>query len=159
MIDILTFIATSVLAAAAIRISLQANMTAERAVSVEVDKHIFEWAQRCLNCASRISSLRLLPENKMDDTAFEEERRVLYAELFALKNEGTLFFETSQSKASTPCIMSLEDTLKLVTHDAFCPPKKGDFDSRKATNNSIRGHIRAFSAAIQSRVGSQWANN
>lgn len=159
MIDILTLIATSVLAAAAIKISLQANMTAERAVNVEVDKHIFEWAQRCLNCVSRISSLRLLPENKMDDTAFEEERRVLYAELFALKDEGTLFFETSQNKATTPCITSLEEALKLVTYDVFCPPKKGDFDSRRTINNSIRTHIRAFSAAIQSRVGNQWANN
>ncbi|GLQ35986.1 hypothetical protein GCM10007939_22700 [Amylibacter marinus] len=103
LIEILTLIATSALAYGAIMIARQANSIAERSVGVEVDKHIFEWGQRCLNCASRISSLRMLPEDKLDDADFENEHRALYAELFALKEEGTLFFEKNQKDVSAPC--------------------------------------------------------
>lgn len=166
LIDLLTLIATSALAYGAIRISTQANEiatqsanTAKDAVKVEVDKHIFEWGQRCLNCASRVSSLRMLPEGKMKEAAFDEERRLLYAELFALKEEGTLFFEKSQDKATAPCILALEGAIEQVKHDNFTAPEKGDYDERRATNNEIRSQVRRFSAAIQARVGTQWADN
>ncbi len=166
LIDLLTLFATSALAFGAIRISTQANEiakqsanTALEAVKVEVDKHIFEWGQRCLNCASRVSSLRMLPDGKMKEAAFDEERRLLYAELFALKEEGTLFFEKSQDKATAPCIVALEEAIEHVRHDNFTAPQKGDFKDRQATNNEIRSQIRKFSAAIQTRVGTQWADN
>ena len=159
VIDILTLVATSALAYGAIMIARRANAIAERSVSVEVDKHIFEWGQRCLNCASRISSLRMLPEDKLSDEDFEEERRQLYAELFALKEEGTLFFEKDQKDVSTPCILALQKAVDCVRHDKFSPPKKGDFATRKANNNAMRDHIREFSSGIQTRVGGQWSGN
>ncbi len=131
----------------------------ERSVGVEVDKHIFEWGQRCLNCASRVSSLRMLPEDTLGDTDFEEERRQLYAELFALKEEGTLFFEKDQKDVFTPCIVALQNAVDCVRYDKFLPPKKGDFSKRKESNNAMRDYIREFSAGIQGRVGSQWSDN
>ena len=157
IVDVLTLIATSALAFGAIKISLQANTISERAIRVEVDRHIFEWAQRCLNCASRISSLRMLPEDKISDDDFESARRMLYAEMFALKEEGTLFFDKSQTP--TPCIKALETAISHVKHDVFLPPKTGDFEGRKATNTAIRKSIRKFSSIIQSRVGGRWGNN
>ena len=157
--DILNLLATSALAYGAISISTQANNIAKKSVDVEVDKHIFEWGQRCLNCASRISSLRMLPVGKMKDADFDEERRLLYAEFFALKEEGTLFFEKAQDKTTTPCILALKNAIKFVSYDKFLPPQDDDLNSRLDSNNEFRTHIRAFSAAIQGRIGNQWAEN
>ena len=158
-IEILTLLATSALAYGAISISKQANSIAEMSVTIEVDKHIFEWGQRCLNCTSRISSLRMLPEDKMEEADFEEQRRLLYAELFALKEEGTLFFEKNQDKATAPSILALKEAIKYVRYDKFAPPRAGDSKERYDNNNEFRKHVRQFSAAIQSRCGSQWAEN
>ena len=159
IIDILTLIATSILAYGAIMIAKQANRIAERSVGIEVDKHIFEWGQRCLNCASRISSLRMLPEDNITSEEFERERRTLYAELFALKEEGTLFFEKDQSEVSSACVTALHNAVDCVRHDKFTAPTKGDFAKRKKANNELREHIRSFSSAIQSRVSNQWSDN
>jgi hypothetical protein len=159
LIETLTLLATSALAYGAISISKQANSIAEKSVTIEVDKHIFEWGQRCLNCASRVSSLRMLPDGKMKDAEFEEERRLLYAEFFALKEEGTLFFEKTQSKPTAPCILALKDAIKYASYDKFLPPQADDAKERYASNNEFRKHVRKFSAAIQSRVGNQWAEN
>lgn len=166
IIDLLTLIATSALAFGAIRISTQANEIAEQsadtaleAVKVEVDKHIFEWGQRCLNCASRVSSLRLLEEGVMDESIFKEERRTLCAELYALKDEGSLFFEKAGEKDAAPCIAHLATALELMKYNVFLPPEQVDKTTRYNANREIRTHVQEFRAAIQVRVGHQWAEN
>jgi len=59
----------------------------------------------------------------------------------------------------TPCILALKNAIKFVSYDKFLPPQDDDLNSRLDSNNEFRTHIRAFSAAIQGRIGNQWAEN
>lgn len=156
--EILNLIATLTLAFCAVFVAIKANVISTRSVQLEADKHIFEWGQRCLNCLSRISSLRLIPNGQIDDDEFRNERRLLRAELYALQEEGALFFEKAEESGIEPSLQALQEINRCLDGRKFEPPKPDDYDSkRKVQNNEIRKQSRLFIAAIQNRVGNEWS--
>lgn len=155
--DFLNFIATSALAIAAVAIAFRANEIAGRSVRVEADKLVLEWAQRCLHCLSNASSLRLISDGQIEDDEFREQRRSLRAELFALKEEGALFFHKGQGEVLEPALAALDATTKCMDGRRFEPPKPGDYDAvRKVQNLEIRSQTRSFIQSVQARVGNEW---
>lgn len=159
VIDILNVIATSALAIAAIVIAWKANDLAGRSVRVEVDKHVFEWGQRCLSCLSQASSLRLMSDTEIDTAEFKKRRREIRAEVFSLKEEGALFFiKNGQTAHSDPALDALHNVTFCMDGRKFLPPEKGDYDKiREPQNMELRKQSRRLIAAVQRRVGDEWA--
>ncbi|WP_298362559.1 hypothetical protein [uncultured Litoreibacter sp.] len=159
ILDLLNVVATAVLAVAALLIAKQANTISKRSVQLEADKHIFEWGQRCLNCLSRASSLRLISEGQISEEEFRQERRTLRAALFALKEEGALFFEKERAETTDPALKALSAAVACLDGRSFEPPQADDYkDTRKPQNDQLRRHARQFIAAVQARVGNEWSN-
>jgi hypothetical protein len=99
VIDAINAMATIIIAGAAAmiafnanRISHNANVLSADAMQLEADKHLLEWARRVLAVYSSLVSLRQRKDTRIDPDAFDDRRRELRAELFALRDEGALYF-------------------------------------------------------------------
>ena len=160
MLELLSLIATSILAAAAVWIALKANSLASRSVRVEVDKLIFDWGQRCLYQLSQASSLRLMSGNDISKTDFNTRRREIRAGIFALKEEGALFFvKSGNDSGANPALDAMDKVANIMNGGSFKPSEGADFDSyRKPQNNVIRAQARRLIEAVQARVSDEWAD-
>ncbi len=157
ILDLLNIIATSALAVGAILVARQANQITKRSIRIEADKHVFEWGQRCLNCLSRASSLRLTQDGHITDEDFARTRQALRAELFALKEEGELFFNKASERSDEPALLALYEVTRCLNGSKFRPPAADDYDQvRKPQNDAIRGQTRAFVRSVQEKVGTEW---
>ncbi|MCT8996811.1 hypothetical protein [Chelativorans intermedius] len=158
MFEFLDLVATSTLAIAAVALAREANQIATRSARVESDKLLLEWGQRTLECLSFASSLRIMDEVNISATDFDEKRRDLRARLFALKEEGILFFAKGTENAqSIPAICAISKVTDIMDGKTFHYPREGDWElSRRRQNNEIRAATRDFIKALQGRVGNEW---
>ncbi len=140
-------------------ISENANDIAERNRKIEADKLVLDWGQRVVRCLSEIIALRLLSDADITADEFKSRRRQLRSEVFALKEEGGLFFlKLGEEETTSPVLLPLVEITSLTNGTCFLPPKKDDWETRrKDCIKSIRTETRFLIAAIQSRVGNEWA--
>lgn len=171
MFELLSLLAALVSAGAAVFIAHRANAIAqnanaiatqgnditERATRLEADKHLVEWAQRVLACASALVALRTLKSSDIGRDEFIQKRRDHRSSLFALKEEGTLFFRFNGNPgdASAPAALRALQELTDLTHGIRFKPPADDYD--KNAVSELRRPIRDFIADIQARVGDHWA--
>jgi hypothetical protein len=164
IIEVLTLVATSVLAYAAIRISVNANRLTQNAneiaaqtAKLERDKHIVEWAQRVLSSMSLVVSLR--QQGEIEAAEFKNEVRKHRANLYALHREGQVFFRSTlepdaQEQAALAPIKWVAD---FISGSTFRPPRSNDYDSvRRPQYIEILKRTDIFVQDIQSRVGDHW---
>ncbi|MEO0760879.1 MAG: hypothetical protein AAFZ09_03585, partial [Pseudomonadota bacterium] len=81
IVDVLTLIATALIAVWTYLISRQANRIAARAVEVEADRMLLDWAADTIDAMARATALRLRDEKAIDRDDFHAERRALRARL------------------------------------------------------------------------------
>ncbi|MGR3393861.1 hypothetical protein [Pseudooceanicola nanhaiensis] len=154
----MNFIVSAALAAAAVYIAVTANRISSRSVRVEADKHVFEWGQRVLACLSAVSALRLTPEAEIGAEEFKRQRRALRSDLFALAEEGKLFFVKSDAEAADAngALLALSEISGCMHGRKYRPPQEMGNDERLRQNSTIRSHTRAFIRSVQDHVGSEW---
>ncbi|MEM0977500.1 MAG: hypothetical protein AAGJ34_08195 [Pseudomonadota bacterium] len=150
--------ASIILAVAALFLAWKANTTSQRAVTIERDKHILEWGQRCLVVISQVVSLRLKSRETIELEEFNARRRAFKADLYALREEGTLFFLKDTDDYKEPCLVELWEITKSLDGRIFKYPEPGEeySEQREPQMKKIRGHTRAFISAIQKKVGTEW---
>jgi hypothetical protein len=170
MIEFLNFLAASVLAIAAVLIARNANDIArnansiagnandisERTSKLEADKHLIEWGQRVLSCSSSLVALRILKKNEIDEADFVKKRRDYRATLFALKEEGQLFFRFNGKldAPDAPAALKAVHVLTELTDGKNFKLPSEIYDSGGV--KELRNNVRAFIKDIQSRVGNHW---
>ncbi len=170
MLDLLNLIATSVLAVAAVIIARNANsisrnaneladhsnQISQQAIRLEADKQLIEWGQRVLGCASSLVALRTLKQGEIDNEDFLRKRRELRATLYALKEEGQMFFRVSgnlDGMKIPPALKAIHDLTELTHGKIFrLPTQEYDADGVR----DLRRKVRAVIDDIQDRVSDHW---
>jgi len=170
MLDILNLAATTILAIAAVAIARNANLIArhsnelsgnaneisKQAIKLEADKHLIEWGQRVLCCSSSLVSLRTLKKGEISEAEFIGKRRDLRATLFALKEEGQLFFRFSGRFDETGCppaLKAVHDLTELTHGKTFkLPAETYDGEGVK----ELRDKVRILINDVQARVSDHW---
>ena len=108
-------------------------------------------------CASALVALRTLKKDDIDPKHFEQKRREHRASLFALKEEGLLFFRFS-GKADAPdapaALKALNGLTSLSDGRVFKIPTATYADD---SVKELRTHVRAFIKDVQARLGSHWS--
>ncbi len=170
MLDLLNLIATSVLAVAAVVIARNANSISQnaneladhsnqiskQAIRLEADKQLIEWGQRVLGCASSLVALRTLKQGEIDNDDFIQKRRELRATLYALKEEGQMFFRVSGNLDGTetpPALKAIHELTELTHGKIFRLPTQ-DYDADGV--RELRRKVRAVISDIQGRVSDHW---
>lgn len=168
--DVLNLIATTVLAVAAVFIARNANSISQnaneladhaneisrQAVKLEADEQLIEWGQRVLCCASSLVALRTLKKGEIDNDEFIQKRRELRATLFALKEEGQLFFRGSGAVDGAdipPALKAVHELTELTNGKVFRLPSQ-DYDANSV--RELRTEVRTVIGDIQSRVSDHW---
>lgn len=168
--DLLNLLATTVLAVAAVVIARNANSISQnaneladhsneisrQAIKLEADKQLIEWGQRVLCCASSLVALRTLKQGEIDGDEFIRKRRELRATLFALKEEGQLFFRVSGTldNDDVPSALKAIHELTELTHGKIFRLPSQEYDGESV--RELRRKVRAVITDVQARVSDHW---
>ncbi|MEM6971392.1 MAG: hypothetical protein AAF577_01205 [Pseudomonadota bacterium] len=156
LIDLLTLFATALIAVFTFVIARRANQIAARAVDVEADKMLLEWAQDTLDALARATALRLRDDRAVDHASFHAERRELRTRLVAAHHTGRLFLAGPDGKDHT-ALEVLQQAASFLDGRSFRAPKPDDFEAtRRPQVTELTGITRSFTAAVQQSVGDAW---
>jgi hypothetical protein len=164
IIETLDLFATSALAVAAVTLTFhankltgQSNKISARNVRLEADKHILEWAKRCLNALSATTSLRLNSHEQITSAEFREKRMALRSEMFALAEEGMLFFGTDAKTNVDNVVGTIMNVTKSLDGTKFVPPTSDDYDRvRRPQVSELRELTRTFVEQMRNHLGDEW---
>lgn len=164
LLDVLNVGATLVIAGAAAaiafnanRISHNANVLSADAMQLEADKHLLEWARRVLAVYSSLVSLRQRKDTRIDADTFDDRRRELRAELFALRDEGALYFPIEDGYNKIPALAAMNKTIDMLSGLLFPPPVEGDYFSvREPQVKQIQAFSTVFLEDVKTRIDNHW---
>ena len=164
LLDVLNVAATLTVAGAAAAIAFNANKIAQNAnilsedsTRLEADKHLLEWARRVLAAYSALISLRQRKDTRIDAEAFDDKRREIRAELFALRDEGALYFPIEDGYNKIPALAAMNKTIELMSGILFHPPQPGDYETvRRPQALQIQEYGAAFLDDIKQRIDRHW---
>jgi hypothetical protein len=162
--DVLNLLATLTIAGAASAIawnanalSRNANTLTEESMRLEADKQLLDWARRVLAVFSALHSLRQRKDTRIDADTFDEQRRDLRSQLFALKDEGALYFPDQEGNARIPALAAIGETIEMLHGVTFKPPKRGDYDKvRYPQVKELQRLSGAFLDDIKPRIDKHW---
>lgn len=162
--DIVNLLATMVIAVAASAIAWNANSLAhnanvlsEEATRLEADKQLLDWARRVLVVFSSLVSLRQRKDTRIDAETFDEQRRELRALLFALKDEGALYFPSPNGGGEVDALQAIGRTIELLGGANFQPPVAGDYTAARAPQvTQLQELSLAFLEDIKPRIDHHW---
>lgn len=156
IVDVLTLIATALIAVWTYLISRQANRIAARAVEVEADRMLLDWAADTIDAMARATALRLRDEKAIDRDDFHAERRALRARLVAAHHTGRLFLSETDGRPHA-AIAALEEAAAFLDGRSFRSPRAEDWHTtRKAQVATLRTLTHRFTHAVQASVGDAW---
>jgi len=162
--DLLSLMATIVIAVAASAIawnanalSHNANILSEEATRLEADKQLLDWARRVLAVFSSLTSLRQRKDSRIDAETFDEQRRELRALMFALKDEGALYFPSPNGGGEVAALLAIGQTIELLGGANFRPPVPDDYRSVRVPQVEQLQDLRlAFLDDIKPRIDHHW---
>ena len=162
--DLLSLGATLVIAGAASAIAWTANSLArnanilsEDAMRLEADKQLLDWARRVLAVFSSLHSLRQRKDTRIDEDTFDEQRRDLRAQLFALRDEGALYFPDQDGATRIRALATMEEIIEMLHGVNFKPPAPGDYSEvRSKQVKELQRLSQAFLDDIKPRIDQHW---
>lgn len=164
ILDFLNLGATLVIAVAASAIAWNANALArnanilsEDAMRLEADKQLLDWARRVLAVFSSLHSLRQRKDTRIDEDTFDEQRRDLRSQLFALKDEGGLYFPDRDGGPEVRALSAIAETIEMLHAATFKPPVAGDYaEVRSKQVAGLNRLSQAFLDDIKPRIDQHW---
>lgn len=164
LLDLVNLIATVILAAAASAIAWNANHLArnanvlsEESMRLEADKQLLDWARRVLAVFSSLHSLRQRKDTRIDEDTFDEQRRDLRSQLFALKDEGALYFPDQHGGVRIGALAAIEEIIEMLHGVNFKPPMPGDYAELRARQVAELNRLsQAFLDDIKPRIDQHW---
>ncbi len=164
VLDVLNVAATLVIAGAAAaiafnanRISHNANVLSADSMQLEADKQLLDWARRVLAVYSSLVNLRQRKDTRIDADEFDEKRRELRAELFALRDEGALYFPIEDGYNKIPALAAMNKTIDMLSGIFFHPPAAGDYQTvREPQVKQIQAYGSDFLEDVKTRIDSHW---
>lgn len=164
LLDFLNLGATLVIAVAASAIAWNANKLAhnanvlnEDATQLEADKQLLDWARRVLAIFSSLVSLRQRKDTRIDAETFDDQRRDLRAQMFALRDEGALYFPVEDGYNKIPALAAMNRMIDMLGHTTFKPPVPHDYESiRTPQVKEIQALSLAFLEDVKTRIDRHW---
>lgn len=162
--DALNLLATLVIAGAASAIawnanalSRNANVLSEDAMRLEADKQLLDWARRVLAIYSSLVSLRQRKDTRIAEDDFDDQRRDLRAQLFALRDEGALYFPIEDGINKIPALAAINKTIDMLGGASFKAPAPGDYAEFRAPQvQAIQSLSLEFLDDIKPRIDKHW---
>lgn len=153
-VEIASLVMSAVAIVVAFAASAKGNRIASASVRIERDARILDWSQEVLRCFSSTTAL-LYNAGDHDEDRFGAERKRLRSDLFALRDQGTIFFSGSYEDAKNdPSIRPLENVVYIITGKGCT--RASAIENPRVYVDKIQSERHAFIASIQKRISAEW---